>query len=574
MKNFKTLVSLVLVCASVFGCMIFSTSAASVDGFKDLNKNADYYEAVKWAVDNGYMKGMSDKVFSPNTTLTRAQFATLMAGFEGADLNAYKGKKIFNDVKTNAWFATTAAWAYENGIMSGTGNNNFSPNTVITREQIALLVKNYVGFKGIYLEKVTPEVRLLDRGTKRASAWASEAVEYAYKTDYMQLDEGNRFNPKNKVTRAEAATILYSLNNAIERTEVKHERRFVGYLDLYTSYGNVDFASYDILNLLPVKASGSSKTINDSGLKRFKNIKAQASAENPDLKYILTLTVDSGADIEQWLYPYANCEDFANKTVALVKEYDLDGVDFDYEFPTGAISQKNLEYFLKVLREKLDDLKVEMNKPEDYEYLITMAIPGGLYAFSLYKDLSELQHYVDYFNFMDYDLMIGEARTVAYPHATVYGPSFGYGHGTYDDIIRSLEMGVQRDKIVIGSGTYVQAWRGVEGRYDEELGIWIGLFGTGRWAGDVSTPIASDLGLINYEDNKPINGYYTYFDKDTHSVSWYNPDSKEFRSCDEYWSLEEKCRLINEYNIGGLMLFHCNTVSGTDLAAKINEWMG
>ncbi len=572
MKNFKTLVSLVLVCATVLGCMIFSTSAASVTDFKDLNKNADYYEAVKWAIDNGYMSGMSATVFSPNTTLTRAQFATLMAGFEGADLNAYKGKKIFDDVKTNAWYATTAAWAFENGIMSGTGNNKFSPNTVITREQIALLVKNYVGFKGIYLEKVTPETRLLDRGTKRASSWAKEAVEYAYKNDYMQLDEGNCFNPKNKVTRAEAAVILYSLNKAIERTEVQHERKFIGYLDLFTSYGNVDFASYDILNLLPVKASGSSKTISDSGLKRFKNIKAQASAENPDLKYILTLTVDSGADIEKWLYPYSNCEDFANKTVALVKEYDLDGVDFDYEFPTGAISQKNLEYFLTVLREKLDALKVELNKPEDYEYLITMAIPGGLYSFSLYRDLSELQHYVDYFNFMDYDLMIGDNRTVAYSHSAVY--STGYGYATYDDIIRSLEMGVQREKIVIGSGTYVQAWRGVEGRYDEELGIWIGLYGTGRWAGDVSTPIASDLGLINYEDNKPISGYYTYFDPGTHSVSWYNPDSKEFRSCDEYWSLEEKCRLINEYNIGGLMLFHCNTISGTDIAAKINEWMG
>ncbi|MBR4880980.1 MAG: S-layer homology domain-containing protein, partial [Clostridia bacterium] len=530
MKKFRTLVSLMLVCATVLGCMIFSTSAASVTDFKDLNKNADYYEAVKWAIDKGYMSGMSATVFSPNTTLTRAQFATLMASFEGADLNAYKGKKIFDDVKTNAWFATTAAWAYENGIMSGTGNNKFSPNTVITREQIALLVKNYVGYKGVYLEKVTPEVRLLDRGTKRASSWAKDAVDYAYKTDYMQLDDQGRFNPKNKVTRAEAAVILYSLNNAIERTEVPHERKFIGYLDLFTPYGNVDFASYDILNLLPVKASGTSKTINESGLKRVSQIRAQASAENPDLKYILTLTVDSGADIEKWLYPYSNCEDFANKTVELIKKYDLDGVDFDYEFPTGAISQKNLEYFLKVLREKLDDLKVEMNKPEDYEYLVTLAIPGGLYSFSLYDDLSELQHYVDFFNFMDYDLMIGEARTVAYAHSAVY--STGYGFATYDDIVKSIELGVQRDKIVIGSGTYVQAWRNVQGRYDENLGIWIGLYGTGNWAGDVSTPIASDLALINYEDNKPISGYYTYFDEGTHSVSWYNPDTKEFRSCD------------------------------------------
>lgn len=572
MKNFKSLVSLVLVCATLLGCMIFSASAASVEDFKDLNKNADYYEAVEWAIDNGYMSGMSPTVFSPNTTLTRAQFATLMAGFDGADLNAYSGKKVFDDVKTNAWYAKTAAWAFENKIMSGTGNNKFSPNTVITREQIAMLVQNYVKYKGIYLEKVTPEVRLLDRGTKRASSWAKNSVDYAYKTDYMQLDEGGCFNPKNKVTRSEAAVILYSLNNAIERTRVQHERKFVGYLDVTTPYSNVDFASYDILNLIPAKASGTTKVINEGPIKRVNTIRPQALLQNPDLKFILTVTVDSGDDIEKWLYPYSNCDDFATKVVDIIKRYDLDGIDFDYEFPTGKVPQKNLEYFLTVLREKLDALKVEMNKPEDYEYLITMAIPGGLYAFSLYNDLSELQHYVDYFNFMDYDLMIGDNRPVAYAHSAVY--SQGHGFATFDDITKSIEMGVQRDKIVIGSGTYVQAWRGVEGRYDENLGIWIGLYGTGRWAGDISTPIASDLALINYEDNKPISGYYTYFDEGTHSVSWYNPDSKEFRSCDEYWSLEEKCRLINEYNIGGLMLFHCNTISGTDLAAKINEWMG
>lgn len=571
MKKFRTLVSLVLAVCSVLSCMIFTTSAASSDTFKDLNKNADYYEAVKWAVDNGYMSGMSATVFSPNTTLTRAQFATLMAVYDGADLSAYAGKQIFSDVKANAWYAKTAAWAFENKIMSGTGNNKFSPNTVITREQIALLIKNYVTFKGIFLEKVTPEVRLLDRGTKRASAWAKEAVEYAYKTDYMQLDDATRFNPKNKVTRADSAVILFSLDKAIKRTEVQHERTLVGYLDCNTPYSNIDFASYDIINLIPAKASGSTKTINDSPIKRIKNIRPEALEQNPDLKFVLTVTVDSGDDIEKWLYPYSNCDDFATKVVEVVKEYNLDGVDFDYEFPTGKVAQKNLEYFLTSLRQKLNELKVELNKPADYEYLITMAIPGGLYSFSLYNDLSELQHYVDFFNFMDYDLMIGTNRIVAYPHATVYGMN-GYGHGTFDDIVRSLEMGVQRNKIVLGAGTYVQCWRDVEGRYDEKLGIWIGLGGTGRWAGDVSTAVAADLGIINYEDNKPKGGFYTYFDPVTHAASWYNPDTKEFRSCDEYWSLEEKCRLINEYNIRGIMVFHCATIAGTDFASKINGW--
>ena len=570
MKKLRTVVSLVLVCASVLGCMIFSTSAASADDFKDLNKNADYYTAVEWAVENGYMSGMSASVFSPNTTLTRAQFATLMASFDGADLSVYAGKKVFSDVKTNAWFAKTVAWAYENGIMNGTGNNKFSPNTVITREQIAMLVQNYVNYKGIYLEKVTPETRMMDKGSKRPSSWAKESVIYAYKCDYMQLDENNCFRPKDKVTRADAAVVLYSLNNAVQRIYEENDARVVGYLDCSGAYNDSNFANFDILNLLPAKASGTSRTINDGYVKRIERIRPAALEQNPDLKFVLTLTVDSGADIEKWMYPYSNCVDFANKVVEVVKTYDLDGVDFDYEFPTGDLPQRNLEYFLTVLREKLNELKVELNKPEDYEYIISMAIPGGLYSFSLYEDLSELQHYVDFFNFMDYDLMIGDARTQAHPHCAVY--SNGNGFSTFDDIIRSVQSGVQRDKIVIGAGTYAQGWRNVEGRYDEELGIWIGLGGQGQWERSESRTYGAMVGIINYEDNKPIGGYYTYFDPVTHSVSLYNPETKHFLSCDEDWSLEEKCRLINEYNIGGLMLFTYNG-STEDLMVKINDWL-
>lgn len=573
MKKMKRIISFMIALICVFASIPFSVGAVSVTDFKDLDKNADYYEAVSWAVQNGYMSGMSSNTFSPDTVLTRVQFATLMAKFSGDDISGYGGQ-IFEDVSASNWCVSTVAWAYNNGIMSGTSTTKliFSPDVQINRQTIALLIKNYLSYKGIHLEKVTEEVRLMDRGTKRTDSWASEAVDYAYKTDYMQLDSNNCFNPKNLVTRGEAAVVLYSLNSAIERLSADRDRKVVAYLS-EGAYSENEFEYVDILNIIPMRVSGqefvngSENFINTTYIDRVNKLRKAALSANPNMKFGLTLTSNSGEDIEKCLYPYSNCERFADKVVELVAQYGYDGVDFDYEFPTGNLPQKNLEYFLSVLRQKLD----ELGKTTGKDYFVTMAIPGGLYSFSLYEDLAELQHYVDFFNYMDYDLMIGSARTTAYSHCAVY--SAGYGYATFDDIVRSIEEGVQREKIVIGAGTYLQGWSNVEGRYDEKLGIWIGLYGQGLWKEAESRSLVSVYDLINYENNEPISGYYTYFDEGTHTVSLYNPGTKYFISCDEDWSLEEKCRLINEYNIGGLMIFTYNHSNYSGVLEKIDGWL-
>ena len=103
MKKITSIISLILAISTLMSCMVFTTGAANFSDLKDIDVNADYYEAVEWAFAKGYMTGTSGTTFAPEQTLTRAEFATFMARFSGADLTQYTGKSAFVDVSATSW---------------------------------------------------------------------------------------------------------------------------------------------------------------------------------------------------------------------------------------------------------------------------------------------------------------------------------------------------------------------------------------------------------------------------------------------------------------------------------------
>ena len=109
----------------------------TVNPFSDLSPNAYYYKAVLWAVENGITSGTGADTFSPATTVTRGQTVTFL--YRAAGSPAVSGGS-FSDVAADAYYAKAVAWANENGITSGTGNRNFSPNADCTRGQIVTLL--------------------------------------------------------------------------------------------------------------------------------------------------------------------------------------------------------------------------------------------------------------------------------------------------------------------------------------------------------------------------------------------------------------------------------------------------
>ena len=103
--------------------------------FTDVKPGKYYYNAVRWAVQNGISSGTGDKSFSPNHICTRAQVMTFLwkaCGSPSPSANA----PTFSDVSNDAYYAKAVRWAAERGITSGGGGGRFGVNSACTREQV------------------------------------------------------------------------------------------------------------------------------------------------------------------------------------------------------------------------------------------------------------------------------------------------------------------------------------------------------------------------------------------------------------------------------------------------------
>lgn len=113
--------------------------SGSVKQFSDVPKNNSYaycYDAILWAVENGITKGTDATHFSPNATVTRAQFVTFLWRYAGEP--APKNMSCsFNDVNANAFYYKAVLWAVENGVTTGKTATQFAPGTTCTRCEVA-----------------------------------------------------------------------------------------------------------------------------------------------------------------------------------------------------------------------------------------------------------------------------------------------------------------------------------------------------------------------------------------------------------------------------------------------------
>lgn len=106
--------------------------ATDANPFTDVSESDYYYDAVLWAVANGITVGTSATTFGPETEVTRAQAVTFQ--WRAAGFPVVYGNN-FDDVPADIYYANAVAWAVSTGITSGTGNNTFSPDMVVTRAQ-------------------------------------------------------------------------------------------------------------------------------------------------------------------------------------------------------------------------------------------------------------------------------------------------------------------------------------------------------------------------------------------------------------------------------------------------------
>ena len=166
--------------------------------FADVSAEEYYYEAVKWASENGVTGGIGENLFGANLPCTRAQIVTFL--WRAAGSPEPKGMSGFVDVSADAYYAKAVAWAVEEGIVSGTSATTFNPDAVCTRAQSVAFLYRAFG------EKVNKAAGFSDVS---ADAYYADAVAWAVENGVASGIGGGLFAPDQDCARGQIVAFLY-----------------------------------------------------------------------------------------------------------------------------------------------------------------------------------------------------------------------------------------------------------------------------------------------------------------------------------------------------------------------------
>ena len=196
-------------------CLVFSGGFVSAeenpdpaDRFLDVPETAWYREAVSYTVERGYFSGVSDDRFDPSGKMNRAMLTAVL--WRVAASPEPDGPAPFRDVDPKRYYAKPVAWAYENGVVSGTSPDTFSPNAEITRQQMAVMLCRFAELWGCDIACGDEILRSFpDQG--RISPYAAESAAWAVSRYILRgrARGGISFlDPRETLTRAEAAAMI------------------------------------------------------------------------------------------------------------------------------------------------------------------------------------------------------------------------------------------------------------------------------------------------------------------------------------------------------------------------------
>ncbi len=202
-KKMLSLALALVMCLSLIPCAFAAETVSASDKFTDVPADAWYLSELNYAVANGYISGTSATTFSPMENISRCQFVTIMGRMLGAPTSG--GSTKFTDVDPNSWYAPYIAWAAEKGYVNGTGSSKFSPEALITVEQMSTILTNYCLKTGVELKCDTWSEEYKD--VSSVSSWATMNVMFMWQFDLLHTENGY-IHPQKAVSRAEGAYTL------------------------------------------------------------------------------------------------------------------------------------------------------------------------------------------------------------------------------------------------------------------------------------------------------------------------------------------------------------------------------
>ena len=185
--------------------------------FTDVTKNWAY-PGIQYCVTHGIMGGMGNGTFAPTGTTTRAQIVQILYNLEGTP--AVSGTTPFTDLTAN-WYKPAILWAYQNNVVAGTSPTTFDPERPVTREQIAVILTQYM-FHVLKMNRTwTPADLSTFPDGAQVSGWAKEAMQDAVALGLINgtkaPDGAVYLDPQGSAARQQVATILMNFCQNVKK---------------------------------------------------------------------------------------------------------------------------------------------------------------------------------------------------------------------------------------------------------------------------------------------------------------------------------------------------------------------
>ena len=185
--------------------------------FTDVEKNWAY-PGIQYCVTHGIMSGMGDGTFAPTGTTTRAQIVQILYNLEGTP--AVSGTTPFTDLTAN-WYKPAILWAYQNNVVAGTSPTTFASDQPVTREQIAVILTQYM-FHVLKMERTwTPADLSKFPDGANVSSWAKEAMQDAVALGLINGTKASDgvvyLDPQGSAARQQVATILMNFCQNVKK---------------------------------------------------------------------------------------------------------------------------------------------------------------------------------------------------------------------------------------------------------------------------------------------------------------------------------------------------------------------
>ena len=185
----------------------------AINNAKNFNDLKDHWASdfISFVSARELFMGISKNDFAPNQEMSRAMFVTVLARL--ADVKESTVTSNFIDVSQDTWYKDSINWAATEKIISGVSENEFAPNAPVTREQMAVILNNFINYSNINLNTNDTHENFVD--FEAISPWARESVKNIQNTGIILGHENKEFAPKENATRADCATIFVNLIKSV-----------------------------------------------------------------------------------------------------------------------------------------------------------------------------------------------------------------------------------------------------------------------------------------------------------------------------------------------------------------------